>query len=83
MPKRYSDIIYKQFLKNKKTIKVILSNTTKIRLIRYIENPKEAFNINYIYIKNTEVEEIIRADIITTSHPIRSDTTSIINLNIS
>ena len=50
MPKRYNNIIYKQFLKNKKTIKVILSSITRIRLIIYIEDPKEVFSVDYIYI---------------------------------
>ena len=51
MLKRYNNTIYKQFFKNKKIIKVILSNITKIRLIIYIKYPKKAFSVNYIYIK--------------------------------
>ena len=41
MPKRYDNIIRKQFLKSKKTIKVILSSITRIRPIIYIEDPKK------------------------------------------
>ena len=83
MPKRYNNIIHKLFLKSKKTIKVILSSITRIRLIKYIKDPKEAFSINHTYIKDTKVEETTIADIITTSHPIRSNIISIINLNAS
>ena len=56
---------------------------TRIGLIIYIEDPKEALGINYIYIENTEVEETIIADIIITSHPIRSNIISVINLDTS
>jgi hypothetical protein len=75
--------IYKLFLRNKKTIKVILSSIIRIGLIIYIEDPKEAFGVDYTHIKDTEAEETIIADIITTSHFIRSNTTSIISLDIS
>ena len=50
MPKRHDNIIYKLFLKNKKTIKVTLSSMTRIGLIIYIEDPKEASSVDYIYI---------------------------------
>ena len=83
MPKRYNNTIYKLFLRSKKTIKVTLSSITRIRLIIYIEDPKEAFSIDYAYIKNTKAEETTIADIITTSHPVRSNVTSIINLDFS
>ena len=83
MLKRYNNIIYKLFFKNKKTIKVILNSITKIRLIIYIKDPKEAFSIDYAHIEDTEVEETTIADIVITSHPIRSNTTSIINLDAS
>ena len=83
MPKRYNNIIRKRFLKSKKTIKATLSSTIRIRLIICIEDPKEAFSVDYIYVKDTKVKEITKADIITTSHPIKSDITSIINLNAS
>ena len=61
-------------------IKVTLSSITKIRPIIYIEDPEEAPNINHVYIKeDTKVEETTVADIITTSHPVRSDAISAIN----
>ena len=83
MPKRHNNTIYKRFLKSKKMIKVIPSSITRIRLIIYMEDPKKAFSVDYIYIKDTKVEEITKLDIATTSHFIRSDITSIINLNTS
>ena len=83
MPERYNNIIHKLFLKSKKTIKVTLSSMTRIRLIIYIEDPKEAFSIDYAHIKNIKVEETTMADIITTSYPIRSNAIFIINLDIS
>ena len=47
-----------------------------------MEDPKEAFNINYVHIEeNTEVEETTIVDIITTTYPIRSNTIFIINLD--
>ena len=82
MPKRYNNIIRKQFLRSK-TIKAILSNTTKIGLTIYIEDPKEVPSIDHAHIKDTKAEETTVADIITTSHPIRSNITSVINLNTS
>ena len=83
MPKRHNNIIYKQFLRSKKIIKVILSSTTRIRLIIYIKDPEEALSINYAYIKDTKAEKITVADIITTSHPIGSNAISTINLDTS
>ena len=84
MPERYDNTIYKPSLGIKKTIKVILSSTTRIRLIIRIEDPEEAPSIDYIYIEeDTKVEETTVADITTTTHPVRSDTTSIINLDTS
>ena len=84
MPKRYNNIIYKLFLRSKKIIKVILSSITRIGLIVYMEDLEEAFSINYILIEeDTEVKEITIADIVTTSHPIRSNTISVINWDIS
>ena len=57
---------------------------TRIKLIIRIEDPKEAFSVNYVYIEeNTKVEETTVADIITTTYPVRSDATSVINLNAS
>ena len=84
MPKRYNNTIYKPFLRSKKIIKVILSSTTRIRLIIHMEDPEEALSVDYIYIEeDTKVEETTKADIITTNYPIKSNTTSAINLDIS
>ena len=84
MLKRYDNTIYKLFLGIKKTIKAILSSTTRIRPIIRIEDPKEAPGVDYVYIEeDTEVEETTVADTVTTTHPVRSDTTSIINLDAS
>ena len=69
--------------RSKKIIKVTLSSITRIRLIIYIEDPEEAFSVNYAHIKDTEAEETTIVDIITTCHPIRSNATSIINLDAS
>jgi hypothetical protein len=81
MPKRYNSIIHKLLLKGKKTIKAIPSSITRIGLIVYIEDSEEAPSVNYIHIEDTEVEETTIVDIITTTHPVRSDAISIINLN--
>ena len=82
MPKRYNNTIRKLSLGIKKIIKVILSSTTRIRPIIRIEDPKEAPSVDYVYIEeDTKVEETTVADIVTTTHPVRSDATSIINLD--
>ena len=61
-----------------------INNNNRIGPIIRIEDPKEAFSIDYIYIEeDTKVEETTMADIATTTHPIRSDATSIINLDTS
>ena len=83
MPERYDNIIYKQFLRSKKIIKVILSSMTRIGLIICIEDPEEALSINYVHIEDTKVEETTMADIITTGHPIKSNAISVINLDAS
>ena len=83
MPERYDNIIHKRFLRSKKTIKAIPSSITRIRLIIYIEDPKEGFSINHAHIEDTKAEETTMADIITTSYPVRSNATSVINLNAS
>ena len=84
MPKRYNNTIYKLSLEIKKIIKVILSSITRIKLIIRIEDLKEASSIDYVYIEeDTKVEKTTVVDIITTTHPIRSNTTSIINLDAS
>ena len=82
MPERHDSTIHKLFLRSKTTI-VTLSNITRTGPIVYIEDPKEAFSINYTHIEDTKVEETIIADIITTSHPARSNAISIINLDVS
>ena len=82
MPKRYDNIIRKLLFRSK-TIKVILSSITRIGLIIYIKDPKEAFRVDHAHIKDTKVEETIIVDIITTSHSIKSNTISIINLDIN
>ena len=83
MPKRYNNTIHKLFLRNKKTIKATLSSITRIGLIIYIEDPEEALNVDYAHIEDTKAEETTIANIITTSHPIRSNVISVINLNTS
>ena len=83
MPKRHDNTIHKQFLRSKKTIKVTLSSITRIGLIIYIKDPKEALNIDHAHIKNTEVEETTMVDIVTTGHPIGSNAISVINLDAS
>ena len=49
-----------------------------------MEDPEEAPGVDHVYIEeDTEVKEITIADIITTTYPIRSNATSIINLDTS
>jgi hypothetical protein len=82
MPERHDNTIYKLSLGIKKTIKAIPSSMTRIRLIVRIEDPKKALSVDHIHIEeDTKVEEIIIADITTTTHFVRSDVTSIINLD--
>ena len=83
MLKRYNNIIHKLFLKSKKIIKVTLSSITRIRLIIYIKDSKEASSINHAHIEDTKAEETTMADIITTGHPIGSNAIFIINLDAS
>ena len=83
MPERYNNTIYKLFLRSKKTIKVTLNSMTRIGLIIYIEDPKKAFSMDYIYIEVTKAKETTIVDITTTSHPIESNAISIINLDTS
>ena len=82
MPKRYDNTIHKQFLRSK-TIKAILSSTTRIRLIVYMEDPKEVSGVDHAHIEDTEAEETTIADITTTSYPVGSNATSVINLDTS
>jgi hypothetical protein len=56
---------------------------TRTGLIVYIEDPKEAFGVNYIHIEDTEVGETTIADIITTTYPVGSNAIFIISLDAS
>jgi hypothetical protein len=69
MPKRHNNTIYKLSLGIKKTIKAIPSSMTRIGLIVRMEDPK--------------VEETTIADIVITTHSVRSNATFIINLDAS
>ena len=80
MPKRYNNTIHKRFLRSK-TIKVIPSSITRTGPIIYIEDPKEAFSVNHAHVEDTKAEETIIADIVTISHPVRSNAISVINLD--
>ena len=83
MPERYNNIIYKLFLRSKKTIKVTPSSITRIGLITRIEDLKEALSVDHVYIEDTEAKETTIVDIITTGYPVRSNVIFIINLDIS
>ena len=48
-----------------------------------MEDPKEAPSVNHAHIKNTKAKETTVADIATTTHPIKSNTISAINLDAS
>ena len=48
-----------------------------------MEDPKEAFSVDYTHIEDTKAEETTIADIITTSHSVRSNAISVINLDAS
>ena len=48
-----------------------------------MEDPKEAFGVDYAHVKDTEAEETTIADIATTGHPVGSNATSVINLDAS
>ena len=82
MPERYNNIIYKLLLRSK-IIKVILSSMTRIRPTVYMEDLEEVPSIDYAHVEDTKAEETTVADIITTSHFVRSNVTSIINLDAS
>ena len=81
VPERHDNIIYKRFLRSKKTIKVTPSSTTRIGLIVCMEDPKEALGVDHAYVEDTEAEETTMADIVTTGHPVGSNATSAINLD--
>ena len=82
MPERHDNTICKWFLRSK-TIKAIPSSTTRIGLTICMEDPKEAPGVDRAHIEDTEVEETTIADITTTGHPVRSNATSVINLDAS
>ena len=46
-----------------------------------MEDPKKTFSVDYTHIKDTKVKETTIIDIVTISHPVRSNAISIINLN--
>ena len=48
-----------------------------------MEDPKEALSVDRAHIEDTEAEETTVADIVTTGHPVRSNATSVINLDAS
>ena len=49
-----------------------------------MEDLEEAFSVDYVYIKeDTKAKETIMADIITTSHPVKSNAISAINWDAS
>ena len=82
MPERHDNTIRKLSLGIKKTIKAIPSSTTRIGPIVRMEDPEEAPGVDHVYVEeDTEVEETTVADIATTTHPVRSDATSAINLD--
>ena len=80
MPERYDNIIRKRFLRSK-TIKAILSSMIRIGPTVRIKDPKEAPSIDHAHVEDTEVEETTVADIVTTSHPVRSNAISVISLD--
>jgi hypothetical protein len=83
VPKRHDNTIRK-LPPRSKIIKAIPSSTTRIRPIVRMEDPKEAPSVDHIYVEeDTKVEETTVADIITTTHPIGSNTISIISLDTS
>ena len=81
MPEKHDNIIHKLFLRSK-TTKATPSSMTRIGLIICMEDPEEAFGVDYVYIEeDTEVEEITVADIVTTIYPVGSDVISVTNLD--
>ena len=82
MPKRHDNTIHKLFFKSKRITKVTLSSIIIIGLIIYIKDPKEAPGIDHVYIEeDIKIEETTIVDIITTTHLVKSNAISIINLN--
>ena len=81
MPEKHDNTIRK-LPPRSKTIKAILSSTTRIGLIIRMEDPKEAPSVDYVHIKeDTKVKETTVADIATTTYPVGSNATSIISLD--
>ena len=46
-----------------------------------MEDPKEAFGVDYAHVEDTEAEETTVADIVTTGHLVGSNATSVISLD--
>jgi len=46
-----------------------------------MEDPEEAPGVDYVYVEDTEVEETTVVDIATTTYPVGSNATSVINLD--
>jgi hypothetical protein len=83
VPKRHNNTIRK-LPPRSKTIKAILSSTTRIGPIVCIEDPKEAPSVDHVYVEeDTEVEETTVVDIVTTTYPVRSNAISVISLDTS
>ena len=81
MLKRHNSTIYKLLLKGKKTIKATLNSISRIGPIICIKDLEEASGVDHVHIENTKVEETIMVDITTTTHSIRSNAMSVINLD--
>ena len=57
---------------------------TRIRLIIYIEDPKKASSVDYIYIEeDIKIKETTIIDITTTTYLVKSNAIFIINLDTS
>ena len=57
---------------------------TRIKLIIYIEDPEEAFGVDYVHIEeDAKIEKTIIVDIVTTGHPVKSNAISVINWDVS
>ena len=56
---------------------------TRIKLTVYIEDPEETSSIDYAHVEDTKAEETTIVNIITTSHPIKSNAIFTINLDAS
>ena len=84
MPKRYNNTICKLVLRSKRITKATLSSTTIIGLIICMEDPEKTSGVDHIHIEeDTKIEKTTIADIATTTHSVRSNAISVINLDIS